>query len=162
MFSKPNLTLFALLFLGNNVGEGEASAAAWNTAGLGHETWLRGGGKVRPRDVASESEERCDLAYAVFTFDLIPIPDYSRRTKEHCATTVAAHLLWPAGLLLRRKPLRLCCLNLGRDHLRQVGLLLRHEPPPAVRPKPRTGSPPAGRPPPPARPTPTGRPSPVE
>ena len=27
---------------------------------------------MRPCDVASESEERCDLAYAFFTFDLIP------------------------------------------------------------------------------------------
>ena len=32
VFSKPILTLFALLFLGNNVGEGEASAAARDTA----------------------------------------------------------------------------------------------------------------------------------
>ena len=45
---------------------------------------------MRPRDVASESKERCDLAYAVLKFDLIPIPDYSRRTKEHCRTTVPA------------------------------------------------------------------------
>ena len=30
-----------------------------------------------------------------------------------------------AGLLLRREPLRLCGLNLGRDHLRQAGLHLR-------------------------------------
>ena len=47
--------------------------------------------KMRPRDVDSESKERCDLAYAVLKFDLIPIPDYSRRTKEHCRTTVADH-----------------------------------------------------------------------
>ena len=99
-FSNPNLTLFALLFLGNaqekerrrpqrgirmasdtrcgceaeekvcprvcfftlncdliqsphlllplqdKGAEGEAPAAARNTDGLGHETWLRGGGKV--------------------------------------------------------------------------------------------------------------------
>ena len=56
--------------------------------------------KIRPRDVASESKERCDLAYAVLKFDLTPIPDYSRRTKEHGRTMVAAHLLWPANLLL--------------------------------------------------------------
>ena len=80
-FSKPNLTLFALLFLSNSVGEGEARATAW----------LRGGGKVCPRDVVSKSDERCDLAHASFTFDLIPIPDYSRKTKEHCKTTVAAN-----------------------------------------------------------------------
>ena len=42
-FSKPYLTLFDLLFLGNSVGEGEAPAAAWP----------RGGGKVCPRNVAS-------------------------------------------------------------------------------------------------------------
>ena len=96
--------MFALLFLGNNVGEGEAPAAAWNTAaGLGHETWPQGGGKVRPRDVASKSEERCVLAYAFFTFDLIPTSHYSRRTKDHCRTTVAAarEQLRAAGLLLQ-------------------------------------------------------------
>ena len=38
MFSNPNLTLFALLFLGNDAGEGEGPVAAWNTDGLGHET----------------------------------------------------------------------------------------------------------------------------
>ena len=48
-FSNPNLTLFALLFLSNAAGEGEAPAATWNTDGLGHEMWLRGGGKVCPR-----------------------------------------------------------------------------------------------------------------
>ena len=47
--------------------------------------------KMCPRDVASESKERYDLAYTVLKFDLIPIPDYSRRTKEHCRTTVADH-----------------------------------------------------------------------
>ena len=31
-FAKPNLTLFVLLFLCNDTGEGEAPAAAWNTA----------------------------------------------------------------------------------------------------------------------------------
>ena len=31
-FAKPNLTLFVLLFLCNDAGEGEAPAAAWNTA----------------------------------------------------------------------------------------------------------------------------------
>jgi hypothetical protein len=31
-FAKPNLTLFVLLFLCNDAGEGETSAAAWNTA----------------------------------------------------------------------------------------------------------------------------------
>ena len=46
---------------------------------------------MSPCGVASESEERCDLVYAFFTFDLIPIPDYSHRSKEHCRTTVAAN-----------------------------------------------------------------------
>ena len=45
---------------------------------------------MRPWDVASKSKERCDLAYAVLKFDLIPTSHYSRRTKEHCRTTVAA------------------------------------------------------------------------
>ena len=31
-FAKPNLTLFVLLFLFNDAGEGEAPAAVWNTA----------------------------------------------------------------------------------------------------------------------------------
>ena len=73
------------------------------------------------------SEERCDLANAFFTFNLIPIPDYSRRTKEHCRTTVAdlgLDYIRQAGLLLRREPLRLCGLNLGLDHVRQASLLL--------------------------------------
>ena len=46
---------------------------------------------MHPRGVASELERRCDLAYAFFTFNLIPTPDYSRRTKEHCRTTVTAN-----------------------------------------------------------------------
>ena len=85
---------------------------------------------MRPRDVDSESKERYDLAYTVLKFDLIPIHDYSRRTKEHCRTTVAdlgLDHIRQAGLLLRREPLRLCGLNLGRDHLRQAGLLLRRD-----------------------------------
>ena len=80
---------------------------------------------MRPRDVASESKERCDLAYAVLKFDLIPIPDYSRRTEEHCRTTVAdlgLDHIQQAGLLLRREPLRMCGLLLGRDQLRQAGI----------------------------------------
>ena len=57
-----------------------------------------------PRDVASESKERCDLAYAVLKFDLIPIPDYSRRTKEHCKTTVVANPgPWPRDMAARRR-----------------------------------------------------------
>ena len=68
---------FSLLFLCNNVGEEEAPAAAWNiAAGLGHETWPQGGGKVRPREMASKSEERCLLAYTFFIFDLIPTSHY--------------------------------------------------------------------------------------
>ena len=146
--------------------------------------------KVRLCDVDSKSKERCNLVYVVFTLNLIPIPDYSCRTKAHCRITAAAHLLWPVGLLLRREPLWLCDLNVRlkpRTGSPQAGgppppsrtpPTARSKPwtgshpagrppppartPPAVRPKPRTGSPPAGRPPPPARPIPTGRPSPVE
>ena len=81
VFSKPNLTLFALLFLCKSVGEGEAPATVWP----------RGGGNVCPGDVASESEKRFDLAYAFFTFHLIPIADYSCKTKEHCRTMVTAN-----------------------------------------------------------------------
>ena len=152
--------------------------------------WLQSGRNVYPRDVASEPKERCDIAYAVFEFDLIPVSDYSRRTKEHCRTTVAAQLLWSAGLPLQRKPLRLCGLNV-RPKPRRGSPPAGRPPPPTqtppamrpkpwtgshpagrsspaprtpldVRPKPRTGSPPAGGPPPPTRPTPTSRPSPVE
>ena len=57
---------------------------------------------MRPLDVASESEERCNIAYAFFTSDLIPIPDYSCRTKEQCRTTVAAHLR-PREVAARRR-----------------------------------------------------------
>ena len=48
-FSNSNLTLFALLLLGNDAGEGEAPAAARNTDSLGAKRWLRDGGKVCPR-----------------------------------------------------------------------------------------------------------------
>ena len=63
MYFKTKSKIICSLFFGNNVGEGEASAAAWNTADLSHEKWLRGGEKVRPRDVASELKEMCDLPY---------------------------------------------------------------------------------------------------
>ena len=39
-FTKPNLTLFVLLFFCNDAGDRETPAAARNTDGLGHETWL--------------------------------------------------------------------------------------------------------------------------
>ena len=42
---KTNLTLFSLLFLGNNVREGEAPAVAWNTAGLGWDVTINRGGR---------------------------------------------------------------------------------------------------------------------
>ena len=42
---KTKSNIICSLFLGNDVGEGEVSATAWNTTSLGHETWLRGGGK---------------------------------------------------------------------------------------------------------------------
>ena len=89
-FSKPNLTLFALLFLGNNVGEEEAPAAAWNAGGLGH-----------------DAEERCALltwpasgrkgASLRTHVDLIPTSHYTHRTKEHCRTTVPWKGSPPAG-----------------------------------------------------------------
>ena len=99
VFSKPNLTSFALLFLGSSAGEGKAPAAAWP----------QGGGKVCPRDVASELEERCDLTYVIFTFNLVPIPDYSRRTKEHCRTTIVANRS-PAATRHGRKAEERCVL----------------------------------------------------
>ena len=86
--------------------------------------------KMRLRDVASESKERCDLAYTVLNFYLIPIPDYSRRTKEHCRTTVAdlgLDHIWQAGLFIWREPLRKCGLILGQDHVRLAGLLLQRD-----------------------------------
>ena len=49
MFSNPNLTLFALLFLGNDAAKREAPATARNTNGLGDKTWLRGGENICPR-----------------------------------------------------------------------------------------------------------------
>ena len=48
-YFKPKSNIVCSLFLGNNVGEGVTSAAAWNTTSLAHETWLRGGGKCGGR-----------------------------------------------------------------------------------------------------------------
>ena len=41
-----------------------------------------------------------------------------------CGTNKVQSQLWPAHHLLRREPLRLCGILLGRGHLRQAGLLL--------------------------------------
>ena len=109
----------------------------------------------------------------IFTFNLLPIPDYSRRTKEHCRTTVAANR-GPAATRHGREAEEKCVFaaelafftfNLIpipnyilsqdegalQDYCRGPPALVSRPPPltqtpPAMRPKPCTGSPTAGRP----------------
>ena len=86
--------IFICFFLGNNIEQGEAPAVAWNTAGLGHETWPRGGRRcvlaawpASCRKCVSSRTHFLHLIYAILTS---PPPHYCRRTKEHCRIMVAA------------------------------------------------------------------------